>query len=66
VKIKLARGNRGKFCSIGTAKLRRGVLKKRFTQHRTGVYGVKFIFKGRATTAPGTVTQKIGIRRRFF
>jgi hypothetical protein len=66
VKIKLARGNRGKFRSIGKAKLRRGVFKKRFTQHRTGVYRVKFIFKGSATTAPGTVTQKIRIRRRFF
>lgn len=67
VKIKLARGARGgKFRSIGKAKLRRGVLKKRFTQRRTGVYRVKFIFKGSATTAPGKVTQKIRIRRRLF
>jgi uncharacterized membrane protein len=66
VSIKLARGTRGKFRSIGEARLRRGVLKKRFTLHRTGVYRVKFTFKGSATTAPGTVTQKIRIRRRFF
>lgn len=65
VKIKMARKG-GKFRSIGSAKLRRGVLKKRFTQHRLGVYRVKFIFKGSATTAPGKVTQKIRIRRRFF
>lgn len=66
VKIKLARGKHGRYHSIGKAKLRRGVLKKRFTLHRPGVYRVKFIFKGSATTAPGTITQKIRIRRRYF
>jgi hypothetical protein len=66
VKIKLARGNSGKYRSIGKARLRGGVLTKRFTLHRTGVYRVKFVYKGSATTAPGTITQKIRIRRRFF
>ena len=66
VRIRIARGNRGKYRSLGKARLRRGVLKKRFTLHRTGVYRVKFIFKGSATTAPGTVVQKMRIRRRVF
>jgi hypothetical protein len=66
VRIRIARGNRGKYRSIGSARLRRGVLKKRFTLHRTGVYRVKFVFKGSATTAPGTIVQKMRIRRRVF
>jgi hypothetical protein len=66
VTIRIARGNRGKYRSLGTARLRRGVLKKRFTLHRTGIYRVKFVFRGSATTAAGTVVQKIRIRRRIF
>jgi len=63
VRIRIARGKRGKYRSLGRARLRRGVLKKRFTLHRTGVYRVKFSFKGSATTAPGTIVQKMRIRR---
>jgi hypothetical protein len=63
VRIRIARGNRGRYRKLGSARLRRGVLKKRFTLHRTGVYRVKFIFKGSATTAPGTIVQKMRIRR---
>jgi hypothetical protein len=66
VKLRIARGKRGKYRSLGSARLRRGVLKKRFTLHRTGVYRVKFVFKGSATTAPGTIVQKMRIRRRVF
>jgi hypothetical protein len=66
VRIAIARGNRGKYRSLGRARLRRGVLKKRFTLHRTGVYRVRFTFKGSATTAPGTVVQKMRISRRIF
>ena len=68
VRIRMARGSRGgRFFSIGKAKInRRGVFKKRFTLHRVGVYRIRYSFKGSATTAPGTVTQKVQIRRRFF
>lgn len=67
VKIKLARGNKGRFFSVGKAKInRKGVFKKKFTLRRTGRYRIRYIFKGSATTAPGTVTQKVTIRRRFI
>jgi hypothetical protein len=66
VKIKLARGNKGgRFRSIGKAKIRRGgVFTKKLTLNRTGVYRAKYIYKGSATTAPGTVTTKFQITRR--
>ena len=67
VKILMARGWKGgKFRSIGKAKMRRGVIKKTFTQHQTGKYRIRYVFKGSKTVAPGTVTQKITIKRRFF
>ena len=66
VRIKLARGSSRRFFSIGRAKVRGGVFKKKFTLHRTGRYKIKFIHSGSATTAPGTVVQKIRITRRFF
>ena len=67
VTIKVARGNRGgRFRSIGRARIRNGVFKKKLTLNRPGVYRAKYIFKGSATTAPGTVTTKFRITRRFF
>ena len=57
---------KGKWFSIGKAKLRGGVFKKRFTLHRTGSYRVRYTFKGGATTAPGTIVQKISITRRVY
>jgi hypothetical protein len=67
VKIRIARGSKGrKFHSIGKAKIRRGVFKKTFRLHRLGVYRAQFIFKGSATTAPGTVKTKFQITKRFF
>ena len=41
------------------------MFKKRFTRHQLGVYRAKFIFKGSATTAPGTVKTAFQIRRIF-
>ena len=66
VRIQFAKGKRGKFFSVGKAKMRRGVFKKRFTLHRTGVYRVKFTFKGSGTVAPGTIVTRMQIRKRFF
>jgi hypothetical protein len=68
VRIKIARGKRGgKFRSIGKARInRKGVFKKAFTLGAPGNYRARFIFKGSATTAPGTVTTGFRITRRFF
>ena len=66
VTIRIGRGNKGKLRSIGKARIRRGVFKKSFTLHRTGVYRAQYVFKGSATTAPGTVKAKFRITRRFF
>jgi hypothetical protein len=67
VKIKIARGNKGgRFRSIGKARIRNGVFKKRLTLQRAGIYRAKYIFKGSATTAPGTVMTKFRITRRSF
>jgi hypothetical protein len=67
VKILMARGWKGgKFRSIGKAKIRGRVIKKTFTQHQTGKYRIRYVYKGSKLIAPGTITQKITIRRRFF
>jgi hypothetical protein len=67
VRVKLARGGKGgRFRSVGKARIRNGVFKKKFTLRRPGVYRARYIFKGSATTAPGTVTTKFRITRRFF
>jgi hypothetical protein len=67
VTIKIARGGKGgKFRSIGKAKLKGGVFSKKLTLRRPGVYRAKYIFKGSATTAAGSVTVKFRVTRRFF
>lgn len=67
VKILMARGWKGgKFRSIGKAKIRGRVIKKTFTQHQTGKYRIRYLYKGSKLIAPGKITQKITIRRRFF
>jgi hypothetical protein len=66
IRIRLARGNRGgRFRSIGKARIRRnGVFTKKLTLRRAGVYRARYVYKGSATTAPGTVTTKFRITRR--
>jgi hypothetical protein len=67
VKILMARGWKGgKFRSIGKAKIRGRVIKKTFTQHQVGKYRIRYVYKGSKVIAPGKITQKITIRRRFF
>ena len=67
VKILMARGWKGgKFRSIGKAKIRGRVIKKTFTQHSVGKYRIRYVYKGSKLMAPGNITQKITIRRRFF
>jgi hypothetical protein len=67
VTVKLARGRKGgRFRSVGKARVRNGVFKKRFTLNSPGVYRAKYIFKGSSTTAAGRVTIRFEITRRFF
>ena len=66
VKISFAKGKRGKWFSAGKAKVRGGVLKKRFTLRSPGVYRVRFTYKGGAAVWPGKVLWSMKIERRFF
>ena len=66
VKIAFAKGKRGKYFSAGKAKVRGGVLKKRFTLRSPGVYRVRFTYKGSAAVWPGKVVWSMEIERRSF
>ena len=67
VRISLAKGTKGgRFRSLGKAKIRGGVIKKRFSPGGPGKYRLKYKFKGSATVAGGTIVQGIKIERRFF
>jgi hypothetical protein len=67
VTVKIARGKKGgKFRSVGKARVRRGVFKKKLTINSPGVYRARYIYKGSATIAPGKVTTQFRITRRFF
>ncbi len=67
VRISLAKGRKGgSFRSVGRARIRGGVFKKRFTVPNPGTYRIRYVFKGSATTAPGKFVQRVKIRRRFF
>lgn len=66
VSIAFARGwtGRARYRSAGRATLRTGArFTKRFRLRRTGRYRVRFRFAGNSTTAPGTIVQRITIRR---
>ncbi len=64
VKIAMARGKKGgKFRSIGSAPIRKGVISKRFRQRRYGIYRLRFTYAGGATTAPGQVIEGLRFRK---
>jgi hypothetical protein len=65
VRIAVARNwtGRARYRSLGTARIRNGAFTKRFTLSRTGKYRIRYRFGGSATTAPGTVIEKVRIRR---
>ncbi len=66
IKLSLKRG-RGKYHSIGKAKVRRGgKFAKRFTLRGTGNYTLKYVYKGSGTVAPGGAKQKLKFRWRHF
>jgi hypothetical protein len=68
VTIYLAKGrSKGKFHRIGKAKIsKKGRFTKRFTVRRTGVYRLRYVYKGNSTVAAGRITEPIEIRRRIF
>ena len=68
VTVYIARGKKkGKFRKIGKAKINsKGRFTKRFTVHKTGVYRMRYTYKGSSLVAGGKVTEQIRIRRRVF
>jgi hypothetical protein len=59
------RGSRGRFRSLGSARLSsKGSFRKRFTIRRTGTYQMRFRFRGSTTVAAGTVVQRFRVSRR--
>lgn len=67
VHISIARGKRGKFRSLGSAKItRKGTFTKRFRQTSPGQYRIRYIFKGSALVAGGRETRGVRITRRTF
>jgi hypothetical protein len=57
------RWSKYKYHRIGTVRIRKGVFTKRFTLHNPGTYRIRYRFQGSSTTAPGTVVEKVRIRR---
>jgi hypothetical protein len=68
VRIAIARGRRGgKFRRFGSARInRRGRFTKRFRLRRTGVYRIRYTYRGSSLVAGGRVTQRVRISRRVF
>ena len=68
VTVYIARGKKkGKFRKIGKAKINsKGRFTKRFTVQKTGVYRMRYTYKGSSLVAGGKVTEQIRIRRRIF
>jgi hypothetical protein len=65
VRISVARRWTGtaRYRSLGTVRIRNGEFTKRFNLSQTGTYRIRYRFEGSATTAPGTVVEKVRIRR---
>ena len=64
VRISVARNWTGRavYRTLGSVRIRNGGFTKRFTLSRTGKYRIRYRFEGSATTAAGTVTEKVRIR----
>jgi hypothetical protein len=52
-----------KYRTLGTVRIRGGSFTKRFTLSSPGTYRIRYRFQGSSTTAPGTVVEKVRIRR---
>lgn len=68
VNIYLARGKKkGKFHKIGRAKINsKGRFTERFTVRKTGIYRLRYTYKGSSLVAGGRVTEQVRIRKRVF
>jgi hypothetical protein len=68
VTISIARGRKkGKFHRIGRAKINsKGRFTKRFKVRKTGVYRLRYTYKGSSLVAAGRVTEAVRIRRHVF
>jgi hypothetical protein len=68
VTIAIARGRRGgKFRRFGRAKINsKARFTKRFRLRRTGIYRIRYTYRGSSLVAAGRVTQAVRIRRRIF
>jgi len=65
VRISVAKrwSGRARYRTLGTVRIRNGSFTKRFTLSDPGTYRIRYRFQGSATTAPGTVVEKVRIRR---
>jgi hypothetical protein len=65
VRIRVAKNwsGRTRYRTIGRVRIRGGGFTKRFTLTRPGKWRIRYEFAGSSTTAPGTVVEKVRIRR---
>jgi hypothetical protein len=65
VRISVAKrwSGRARYRTLGTVRIRNGAFTKRFTLSSPGTYRIRYRFQGSSTTAPGTVVEKVRIRR---
>jgi hypothetical protein len=67
VTVKIAKGRKGgKFRSVGKARVRNGIVRKRMTIRSPGTYRLRLSYKGSGRVAGGKVTTSFTITRRFI
>jgi hypothetical protein len=66
VNIALGRGSKGKYKSLGTAKISKHKFSKRFRITHLGKYRIRFKYKGNSTVAGGFEVHKFEITRRVI
>jgi hypothetical protein len=66
VNIAIGRGSKGKYKSLGTAKISKHRFSKRFRLTRLGKYRIRFKYKGNSTVAGGYEIHKFEITRRVI
>jgi hypothetical protein len=64
VNVAIGRGTKGKYRSLGTAKISKHKFSKRFRLTKLGKYRIRFKYKGNATVAGGYEIHKFEITRR--
>jgi hypothetical protein len=64
VNVAIGRGSKGKYRSLGTAKISKHRFSKRFRLSQVGKYRIRFKYKGNSTVAGGFEVHKFQITRR--